>query len=126
MKPISFINAAAAVIVIVLLRSPHAAAQQGKSFKVTFSKAPNTILGLKRLARCAFPCFLQRQNSVTFFCVFVWSGGSLNLSCCLLLGACESNPCHSNATCAIVGGSLSCSCRPGYAGNGFNCASEET
>ena len=37
---------------------------------------------------------------------------------------CETNPCHSNASCTDSEGSFDCQCNNGYTGNGVsNCAS---
>ena len=36
----------------------------------------------------------------------------------------ELNDCHVNATCVDTFGSFSCTCNPGYAGNGTQCSSK--
>ena len=36
----------------------------------------------------------------------------------------DSNNCHENAQCINTAGSYSCSCNPGYTGDGVNCTSK--
>ena len=34
---------------------------------------------------------------------------------------CSTSPCHADATCGNTPGSFTCTCKPGYSGNGFLC-----
>ena len=36
----------------------------------------------------------------------------------------DSNNCHKNAQCSNTDGSYTCSCKPGYTGDGVNCTSK--
>ena len=64
--------------------------------------------------------FSLRQGRVKSVCFYVMN--SLILSFLLVdINECTSSPCDPNAHCINAGGSYSCSCLPGYTGNGTHC-----
>lgn len=53
---------------------------------------------------------------------------TLNKGICLDMNECDTgrDNCHPSATCVNTPGSFTCSCKPGFTGNGVFCESELT